>query len=394
MSTIALGIATSTSGDFIYFSYPSEVTLGYSAVFETIFENAGNLNVSVGIQIHVKDSSLNTVASFYDDNSTLGILDTRNFSATWTPTATGTYWVIVNASYNSSVEPKTAEQNASFNVVSGEVEPVIVTPGFGAPFRTTIYNLTLEYPEAVFLTQGESSIIPVYATNDGNTDLHDLLLSLALEDIEWEIQPENISVLPENSTAIFYISVSAPSDILSEDYTLNFTLKSDEIRKSGQIIITVYTIELCSEVEQAINNYESLIDRVTAEIEKAVSEGRNASSTLEYLLNAKEELELAKKSYELNDCGDAKLHLELVKENLKEVASELAKSIKPRIRFVVIQTWWIIGIILLIIGLVSLFMLIAKRRKKVKRKEKDEDSDEFSKLKQKWRPGSLRKRTI
>lgn len=370
LTTIGISIASITTGEFIYFSYPSEVTLGDSATFETTFENTGNLNVTVAIEIHVLDSSLNTVTSSYDNNYTLRMGDTRNFSATWTPTATGTYWVIVNASFNSSAATNSTEENASFSVVSAEVVPVVEAPagrGGGAPAKVITYNLTLEYPESVTLTQGESSIIPIYATNYGDTDLNNLLLSVSLEGIEWEIEPENVSILPVNSTAMFYISVLVSSDALSKNYTLNFTLKSNEVRESGQIIIKVYPIELCEEVERAINNYEALIDRATAEIEKAIAEGRNVTSTLAYLFNAKEELELAKRFYASNDCGEAKVHLELVKENLKKLASELAKSIKPRVKYVIIKTWWIIGIIFFVIALIlPIFILIAKRRKRVK----------------------------
>ena len=365
---LGLSIASVTTGEFIYFLYPSEVTLGDSATFDTIFENTGNFNITVGIKIYIKDSSLNAVTSFYDDNYTLRTGDTRSFSATWTPTTTGTYWVFANASYNSSVESNTTEQNASFNVVAAGVTPAVEAPaGGGAAAKIITYNLTLEYPESVNLSLGESSIIPIYATNYGDTDLHNLLLSVSLEDIEWEIQPKNVSVLPVNSTVVFYISVSVPSDALNKNYTLDFTLKSDEVTKSGQIIIIVYPVELCPEVERSINNYESIIDRATMEIEKATREGRNISSALNYLLNAKGKLELAKKSYESNNCGEAKTHLDLVRENLREFASELSKSIKPKIELAIIETWWIIGIVLIfVIPLILIVMLLAKRKAKEK----------------------------
>jgi len=370
MTTIGISIAQSTSGEFIYFLYPSQVTLGNSATFDTIFENTGNTNITAQIQIHVKDSSLNTVASFYDDNYTLRIRDTRSFSATWTPTATGTYWVIANASYNSSTESNTTEQNASFTVVSTEVVPVIEIPGGGggggeAPLGIT-YNQTLGHIGSINLALGESYIIPVYVTNYGNRELHNLSLSVVLEKIEWDITPKSVSVLPINSTAMFYISVYVPLDALIKNYTLDFTLESNEVTNTGQIIIIVYPIELCTEVERAIKNYKSIINQANAEIEKAIFEKRNVSSALPYLLKAKEELELAKKYYELNDCIVAKEHLELVRENLKEVASELAKSIKSRIKIMIISTWWIVGVVLIILILIIFIVaLIAKRKRKV-----------------------------
>jgi len=365
---LGLSIASITTGEFIYFLYPSQVTVGSSANFEVIFENTGNANETVQIGIYIKDSSLNTVTSFLDDNYNLRMRDTRSYSATWTPTTTGTYWVIVNASFNSSAATNTTEQNASFYVVAAEGGVAVEAPtGGGAAAKKITYNLILEYPESVDLTLGESSIIPIYATNYGDTDLNNLLLSVTLEDIEWEIQPKNVSILPVNSTAVFYVSVFVPSDALSKNYTLDFTLKGNEVTKSGQIIIIVYPVELCPEVERSINNYESIIDRATMEIEKATREGRNISSALNYLLNVKGELELAKKSYESNNCGEAKAHLDLVRETLREFASELSKSIKPRIEFAIIETWWIVGIVLIfLIPLILIVMLLAKRKAKEK----------------------------
>ncbi len=171
-----------------------------------------------------------------------------------------------------------------------------------------------------------------------------------------------------------------PSDASSEEYTLDFTVNSDETTKSGQIIIVVSPVEICEEVERAIKNYESIIKKANLEVEKAISEGRNITSALYHLSRAKTELGLAKRSYEVNDCEEAREHLKLVRENLKEFASELSKSIKPIIELAVMGIEWIIWFIIMII-LFMLFILILIFKRRSRKKE----ADEYKKLKEKWR---------
>jgi len=346
-----------------------------------IFENNGTENVTVEIEIHVKDSSLNTVNSNYDDNYTLASLGIRNFSASWTPTTTGTYWVIANATYSSSVETKTVEENRSFSVTSTPVTTVLTTPaagggGVGIP-TIVVYNLTLEYPEYFYLSPGETTEISVLTTNNGNVDLHDLSLSVLVEKIEWRVHPENVSVLPTNTSQMFLILVTAPPDILSKDYTLNFTLKSREITEKGQIIVIVSPISICSEVERAISNTEFLIDKISTEIEKAVAQGRNVTSALKNLREAREEFDTVKELYRSRKCEEAKENLRSVRGHLEQVVVLLAESIQPVLyvpltflEFLKMGKLWTTGIIfvviIIIILTILLVVLIAKKKIKIR----------------------------
>jgi len=120
---IALSIANLTQGRFIYFSYPLRVYLNDSidkeVNFSVIFKNTGNLNITEIIEIYVKNSTLHTIATYYDEYFPLAPLQTRNFSATWVTNKTGTYWVIANASYNSTFEAKITHENRTFDVLHG-----------------------------------------------------------------------------------------------------------------------------------------------------------------------------------------------------------------------------------------------------------------------------------
>ncbi|MCX6821486.1 MAG: hypothetical protein NTW30_01780, partial [Candidatus Aenigmarchaeota archaeon] len=106
-----MSIANATLGKFIYFSYPSQVNLGCGVVqgnnitFDVVFENIGNFNITERIEIHVKNSSLDTIASYYDESYNLSPTGIRNFSVAWGPSK-GIYWIIANASYNSTEENK------------------------------------------------------------------------------------------------------------------------------------------------------------------------------------------------------------------------------------------------------------------------------------------------
>jgi hypothetical protein len=121
---LSLSIANTTLGKFIYFSYPLQVNLGcdvaQNVTFTVVFENIGNNNITERIVIYVKNSSLDTIASYYDDYYNLAPLDFRNFSVNWTSSSKGTYWVIANASYNSTFENKTEVESHSFVVTSKE----------------------------------------------------------------------------------------------------------------------------------------------------------------------------------------------------------------------------------------------------------------------------------
>lgn len=363
---ISLSIQNSTQAKFILFSYPSEITIGDTANFTVVLQNTGNLNITSAIEIHVKDSSLNTLNSSYDINYTLAPLEIRNFSSNFTPTATGTYFVIANASYNSTLENRTIEENRSFDVVEVVVPPVVpppvVPPVVYVPIEL-IYNLTVTYPKQFNLTQNESFLILIYATNYGNVDLHNLSLFVSVEKIEWEVRPKNISVLSVGSTALFSISVRVPSDTKPKNYILDFNLSSAEISQTGKIIITVYTIEVCPEVERAIRNYALLIDRISMDIGRAESEGANVTLAREYLEKARQSLEKAKGLYELNNCEKAKEELERVKNYLELIVIEIAKvPPKPPFPFLIIL------LILLIMVLLILFLIYYRKKKRIKRK--------------------------
>ena len=120
---LSLGIANSTQADFIRFngtanvSFPSKALVNTNITFDVILQNTGNQEITERIGIFIKNSSLQTVAYWYDDVDSLSPLETRRFIRVWAPKKVGTYWFVANASYNSSYESKKVEKNISFKVV-------------------------------------------------------------------------------------------------------------------------------------------------------------------------------------------------------------------------------------------------------------------------------------
>jgi ribosomal protein L19 len=361
---ISLSITKYTYARFTYIAYPTEVASGSPAVFSTILDNLGSVNITETITITVKDSSLNTVATYTDNSATLAPLGMRNYSASWTATSGGTYWVIFSAAYNST-ESKTAEENRTFNV-TGVTTTTLPGPSPWYPSPVTIptiipvINMTLDYTNFLNLTLNESSLIPLYITNNGNTDLHNLSVHVQVDTIQWEVRPNNLTVLPPGTTVIFFISVQIPERAEQHNYTMEFSVVSAELVKTGKVTITVHKVELCTEVERAIRSYASLVDRIDVETTKAASQGRNVTLVLMHLSSARAEFDSSKDLYRKGKCDEARQKLENVKRYLEYAILELAQSIIPTSPII-----FYIAVIILVAIIVAVIIVLIKARARI-----------------------------
>ena len=87
-------------------------------------------------------------------------------------------------------------------------------------------------------------------------------------------------------------------------------------------------------MEQSIKNYESSIEKLFVEIDKATKEGRNTSLAIESLNQAKAELEIAKNFYNSQDFVKSKGQLENVRKLIEQATVQLAQTVGPKIIFV------------------------------------------------------------
>ncbi len=367
--TINLSVSNSTEGKIIYFLYPSYVVEDNPASFIVNFKNIGNQNFTGRIEIHIYDSANNAVESFYDDNFTLAPLEIDSFFTTWTPDELGTYYASARVPYDN----KTAEENRTFEVISSAPPttlPPVSHPGYylGPTPVIPVINLTLDYPEIVNLTQGESSLIDIDAFNLGNVDLHNLSLSAISEEFILDIHPTEVSILKAQSSTTFLMSVQIPVDTEINEYPINFSVSSEEITETGEITINVMLLEVCMEVEQSIENYDYLLDKMLVELQKAMAEDRNVTIAMDYLDKAKKEFDLAKELFGSDNCEAAKIRLENVKMYLEKTIVELARAIRlPKPSLIVFLN---VGLIILILLLLLLAYIKRKKKKKKKRKKK------------------------
>jgi hypothetical protein len=254
-SIISLGIANATLGKFVYFSYPSQIKLqcvvqGDPITFNALFENIGNLNITERVEIHVKNSSLDTIASYYDDSHNLTPLEDRNFSATWTPTK-GTYWVIANASYNSTLENKTAEENHSFEVTAREgIGTLQRIPGkitkIIQPGRSKIYpsEIQLRLDDAcngttaiLNKTQGSPgdwvsfSQDKVYLNPDGTVNSTDVNITIPFNAAEGVYDNGTIFVYADSQVKEIKLNIT----VAMIDLVLNVTVQEEKVCQGGSV---------------------------------------------------------------------------------------------------------------------------------------------------------------
>lgn len=88
------------------------------------------------------------------------------------------------------------------------------------------------------------------------------------------------------------------------------------------------------EVEQSIKNYESSIEKLFIETEKATKDGKNTSFVIENLNRAKAELEIAKQLYNSGDYAGVKEQLENVRKFVEQATVQLAQIVGLRIIFI------------------------------------------------------------
>jgi len=254
-SIISLSTANATLGKFVYFSYPSQIKLqcvvqGDPITFNALFENIGNLNITERVEIHVKNSSLDTIASYYDDSHNLTPLEDRNFSATWTPTK-GTYWVIANASYNSTLENKTAEENHSFEVTAREgIGTLQRIPGkitkIIQPGRSKIYpsEIQLRLDDAcngttaiLQKTQGSPgdwvsfSQDKVYLNPDGTVNSTDVNITVPFNATEGVYDNGTIFVYADSQVEEIKLNIT----VAMIELVLNVTVQEEKVCQGGSV---------------------------------------------------------------------------------------------------------------------------------------------------------------
>jgi len=263
--SLSLSIKSSTEGKIAYFSYPpaiylmnksGEIILSQNATFDVIFMNTGNFNISGRIVMYVKNSTLNDLETYYDDYFDLSPSAARNFSATYLPNVTGTYWVIVNVTYNSSMENNFAEENATFDVIYGLNIKVTVSANSNSFCPNDTVNVTTKLENIGYFN----------VTGDLDSKIQDPFGNIKKEANWYDIN------LSTNETQYYYI---------------NYTVKdSDGISNYGaSSVFTYYSHSNSSSTSFRINNGEGILFVSPFTIEKTIYAGYSALQNLHMWIN-------------------------------------------------------------------------------------------------------------
>jgi hypothetical protein len=359
---ISFRIEPSKEGAITYFSYPNSLTIGSPANFFIEFKNIGSSNFTSQIKIIIKDSSLQVMKIIEDENVSLVPGQSRFFTASFTPTKDGNYFVFVSVPYDGKI----AEANASFTVSSKIVAPSAapsITPISAAPSPPQIINMSVDYPLSLRLSPGQSSLISVFVKNTGNTELKNLLFTVFSKSISVESKPISIDSLKPNSSTIFLIMVNVSPEISLGNYTIDFSITSDKITKKGKIEIEIKKLRIEFELNQVISNYEYLINRLIQETYKAEKEGRDVGNIIEILNEAKEDLKIAKELFKNKDYENTKKILESLRLKIEKATLNLSESLRPSVILVPIYIPRPEFVGSLSLGLGTTFVLYYRKRK-------------------------------
>ncbi|MEM7825071.1 MAG: hypothetical protein QXO27_03820 [Candidatus Aenigmatarchaeota archaeon] len=371
LSNLDVTIKEKASGK-ILLAFKPFLEIGETQKIYAEFINTGTNSVTAKIEEKIYsyvNGSLKPLAYYYDTSIPLNPGMRRGYNTVFIPPYVGLYYIQAEASY----DYKKVETWGAFSVYYPSVPtpPTLqpVTPQYIFPVQEAIGvpKLGLNYPEKVKISQGESMLISITASNVGNTTLHNLKLYFSTTSlINFTINPKQIASLAFNRSVIFLISVDVPTTTPEGIYPFDFELISDEIKDVGKITIEVIALPISEEEEirQKILNFEFLISEIEHEIFLTSLEGFDVSLANQSLNNAKSNLRIAKEYFNLKKFEDTKRELEKVRKNLESAVLQLASATLYIYKPSAFVWWWIILIIILVIAGILIYYYYRKRKKK------------------------------
>jgi hypothetical protein len=347
-----------------YLRVPSGILINDIIRIETYCRNCGNLEYSGYTEITVwKDGQL----IFFN---TSGIYDLKTneeyfFYSEVDPDTVGSYNVILKCYYPNNF-------TTTSQVVEVKAPPTTTTlppveKGVPIPPAPAVYNMTIEYPKTINVTQEAEYIFVIKVTNIGNQELHNIHVDFASSRIKTRITyPLILSTLKPKKSSLFIAELEVPS-IETGDYTIDFNVTSDEVSVPGRITVVVEKLEIKEKAENLLDYYESLLHYVEDEIEKAREERKNVTKAEQLLQEAWDEWKASKRLYELHFYDECIQRLEeVVRKKIQEVIIELSRAKKiPRVvTRAFLPTWFVYLLMVIIAVVVSVVALFTWRRKR------------------------------
>ena len=190
-----------------------------------------------------------------------------------------------------------------------------------------IYGLEIiNYPDEVEIEKGWIGYVRIEINNTGNTELHDVGISIEEINSSWVEIPESIDVLIAGKIANFTLKFSVPKDAKSGNYEGYFVVKSDKAMDKKQFILRIFSSEY-ELVYYKIQTLKSRLKRLDDRMIQKEKEGNDVTTVKSILDNARTEIAVAeeyldskmydKAKYKVRDVSNlldrAEIELELVK---------------------------------------------------------------------------------
>ncbi len=376
-----------------YFDYPELITQ-YSRMNITVeFINTGSTTYTkrTKLEIGIYDANYSVTANRSGPITSLNPGQRSSERLRYTPMDPGYFWLRAVVSYSN----KTADIWGTF-YVKPYYEPW-PTPGNGGggsggggggggygggsgggggvtilevpettteiiPTQKTLYGekeMVIEYPERIYISPGEPSVVYVTVNNTGDLPLNELLLLGSINGgISMDVDPKTIQTLNGKQSATFLITLLPPAVTPFGNYSLDFTVSTYTIRKYGHIDVEVGKLGVDDSLERTIRNYQYIIMKLEEESEGLSFEGKNMTAADSYINDAKNTLKRAKDAFSTRDY-------EVTRDNLKKTRNHLIKAVIEiaRVRgkglFVVLAPtiWLLIALItIIIIAAVSVYV--------------------------------------
>ena len=373
-STLSLSIGNYTEGKITWFGIePYLLDINETVTIHAEFRNSGNVPFNSRMFLEVQNLNHSQICNFTDAPVTLDAGERRHFMVSHVARNTGFNWVLLEVTYADDrskvayglfyVYPIWEEEEEGPSGPGGPDYPLLEE----LPVEEGLYaDFTLEYQDSIILTQGQSTLIPIFVNAIGNTSLMNIKFLGTMVDLPFNVSPQVISILNPGSKGIFLIDLNIPIDADLTTYTLHFDIVASTARKTGNIRIEVRALPLIDQINQTIQNYQYLIRRIKQEIERARIEGKNVTIPEYFILLAENDLNNAISLYNDNRYEEALNKLDQVKNNIINAVLELSILQKPTFIFLIPYYWYIVIVLILLV----VFFLLYRRKKRKKEEKK------------------------
>jgi len=223
-----------------------------------------------------------------------------------------------------------------------------------------------DYPKEIFIERGWIKYFNVIVINDGDANLNNVTISFDGEFPQWfEVQTNKTDILQINNNASFLVKLNVPSGVEAISYSFILIAKSKEVTNSKTFTVRAFKSKADMMLYQ-IQKLEIEIEDVQRNVTKVESSGKNVTSIVNILNEAKNYIETSKNyisKEEYTKATDLMINVEnLIKEATYDLS--IAPSNTPMFSSSGFSFDWSLITIPVIAVILIVFYFIFKGRKK------------------------------